>query len=150
MITSIENWKAFRESNEYSDYITKMVTKELGDLDDVQFRIETTDKFIDKIKELSNPFIGYRLYQLDNNEVINYDKIGNHFIIDKNIITQDWLNSVGNLNKDKLVLLNVEIYKNDINWYRTIQQNAHYPNEGEVFVNPTAKINVIDEEQITL
>lgn len=150
ILTSIKSFKLFKEANEYSDYIQKIVTKELGDLDDVEYRIQSTNKLVDEIKSLPQIFIAYRLYQLNYDETINYTNLGSHFIIDRSIINNNWLNSIGNLNKDKLVLLSVEINKDDVNWYRTIYQNAHYPDEKEVYVSDKASVKAIKEETINI
>lgn len=136
----------------YEEYIEKQAKdSELDNEDEefLQYRIKSTKDLISYIRKQPDTFIVYRVLQLDDNENINKEDLGKHFISHKDLITKDFIKSIGFLNKKKLVLLSVLINKKDINVYRTIQQNLHYPDEKEIFIN-SSNLKIVKEEEIKL
>ena len=101
--------------------------------------------------KLPNSIILYRLLFLEDNNInsINYEKIGNHFVLNKSDINNDMKDSIkpSAYGIDNWYLLTVEIPKSKINFKRTMMQNLLFPLENEIYATNIIKDEIIKIEK---
>jgi hypothetical protein len=103
-------------------------------------------------KNIPNTVILYRVVLIENGEIINEDKIGEHFVADPNSIDANFLEKIGVMDRwgDESVLwiLKCLTSKDNIDIERTIGNRLLYPRENEFTVLNDKTIKVIDKKKI--
>lgn len=95
----------------------------------------------------------YRVLFLEKLKDINKKDFGLHYIADKKIIEEnDFLGSIGGdnySNEYKPYIFEVEVDRDDINYYWTIHNNLLYPREYEITLNKNVKVKIKKYEKLT-
>lgn len=145
--------------SEYSDiykYTPKQIVGSFGhegfnnELDAIEYLKEILKaKFPLGYKNMTEKVKLYRVLFVSNIDEINKNKLGTHFITDKNIIDSDWLLSIGGENFDwdetPPHIVEIIVNRDEIDFEYTIRNNLLYPYEYEITmksINP--KIDIIN------
>lgn len=96
----------------------------------------------------------YRVLALDNNETINEDEIGEHFVAEPQICyTRSFLEKIGiwdYIDNVNLFILTCKTNKDNINMNTTIGNRLLYPRENEFTIDNPKNVKLISRKQIKL
>ncbi len=102
---------------------------------------------LNRVKNLPETLIGYRILVVNDKKDINLDEIGSHF--GKNRLELLSNHSFCTGCGEKYFLITAEIPKNEIDIEETIKNNILYPNENEITVKNKGKnIKILKIEEI--
>lgn len=99
-------------------------------------------------KNIPNKLKLYRIVKLDNPKQLNMNKVGKHYVNDKDLLTDDeFIQSIGlsTNDKDKFYIIEVEANKNDIDVLTTMVQNILNPQEEEWYLKSNPKVVGIEK-----
>jgi hypothetical protein len=95
----------------------------------------------------------YRVLFLENLKDVNKKDFGVHYVADKELLTDnDFLGNIGsdNFSDDyKPYIFEVEVNRDDINYYWTIHNNLLYPREYEITLNKDVDVKIKKYEKLT-
>jgi len=103
-------------------------------------------------KNIPNEVILYRVLLLKDEEIVNEENVGEHFISESNLIDIGFLEKIGvldNWSEDaRLWLLTCQTSRYNINIERTIGNRLIYPREYEFTLYNNSKIKIIDKKEL--
>lgn len=116
---------------------------------DWQHNFETKDDLqkylfdsIEEIEKLPSKVILYRVLDLKHSNSINMKVLGNCYVLDKRLLTdEDFLNSIGIYSDrfNNLYCIEILINKQDIDIKSTLGQRLLNPEESEIYINNDVK-----------
>jgi hypothetical protein len=104
------------------------------------------------IKNIPETVTLYRLLNVDNEESINKDKLGLHYVGDKDMFddydfVESFMHRYGEKTK-KWFVVKIETEKENIDLGQTLGNRAEYPNEFEISLKDDNNLKIIEIEEI--
>ena len=159
MVTMIylEKYLLFKENigNDYAEQYYLDGLQGLYTYDDIDERLE---EFVDAdfpygLNNIPEPLILYRLLNVDSIEDINKNKLGVHFVGDKDMFDdEDFLYSAsilsGNDEIKNWYLVSIETNEDNLDIDATLGNRAEYPYEYEFTIKNDNNLKIIDIQEI--
>jgi len=106
-----------------------------------EWAIEDLESLLEWLNDLPQTITLYRLLYLHEGEEINKEELGDHYSDNKRELLYNHHNkgSIYSDSGDKVILLKVEVEKNQIDIINTLHNNIMYPHEQEITLKDKGK-----------
>jgi|688.fasta_scaffold407946_2 hypothetical protein len=146
---SFLNEELMKDTFSSSDIIKRAVDNGKSQAEAIKIEKEVS-QLLKEIDKERNPITIYRIIAAKDENSINKNKLGTHFVLTKKAFTEEFLSSISVKKDEKLWVIECSVDKKFIKVGRTVDQNIEFPEEREIYVESSAPIKVHKVEEFVL
>jgi hypothetical protein len=113
---------------------------------------EYIEQFMSEFNRMGDTITLHRLVRLEHIDNLNGDKLGNHYVVDRNLLTDsEFLESIGiEEHSGSYYIVSVKVDKKDVNLMTTLAQRMLNSHEEEFFIDDHIKPEIVETERVEI